>query len=119
MEHISHEQLAAMTEKGEKITLTVNGCLVFSPDVTPQDMEVVASLSYNGIVLIPGAAKGALSLKIKEANGLMGDPEELKTLTGLSIEDLVKQHIGGKDEEDGEDKNDGSTQINLGAYILI
>jgi hypothetical protein len=105
-----------MTEKGEKIALTVNGCLIFSPDVTPQDMEVVASLSYNGMVLIPGAVKGALSSKIKETNGFMGDSEELKNFTGLSVEELVKQHIGGKDENNNDD---GSTQINTGTYILI
>ncbi|MDR2617435.1 MAG: hypothetical protein LBC62_01070 [Treponema sp.] len=116
MEHISREQLAGMAEKGEKIALTVNGCVIFASDVTSQDMEAVASLSYNGIVMIPKAAKGALSSKIRAANGLMGDPEELKSLTGLSIENLIKQHTGGINEKN---ENDGSTQINTGMYILI
>jgi hypothetical protein len=88
-----------MVEKGEKIALTVNGCAIFSSDVSHQDMEAIASLSYGGMLLIPGAAKSALSSKIKKAEGFMGDSEELKTLTGFSVEELIKQYTGGKGEK--------------------
>ena len=109
-EQFSHSTLEASVKKGEKITLLVNGCLHFDKDVTHEDMECIASLSYNGTVLIPGTAKAALASKVKTGNGFMGDPDTLKELTGQSVKDLM-----GGEKSDG---NNGDTSINLGTYVL-
>ena len=106
-EQLSHGQLAAAAEKGEKITLLVNGCLLFEDDVTSEDTECIASLSYNGSVLVSGKTKAALASKVKTGNGFMGDASKLEELTGNSIKDIV-----------GNYKKEGSTMLNMGTYIL-
>jgi len=111
-EQFSHSQLEASVVKGEKLSLFVNGCLVFDKDVTAEDIECIAALSYNGTVLLPGQAKAALASKIKTGNGFMGDPAMLEELTGQSIKDFF---LGISGKPDG---NSGSTNINLGTYIL-
>ncbi|GHU15172.1 hypothetical protein FACS1894163_00970 [Spirochaetia bacterium] len=107
-EQFSHDQLRTMAERGDRLTITVNGCLLFADDVTADDMEAIAALSYNGMVLIPGVAKGALSAKIKGANGHMGDAETFQKLTGLSLEEMLNKQGGGPAEG-----------INAGTYTLI
>jgi hypothetical protein len=87
-----------LNKRGEKISLFVNGCLVFDNDVTAEDTECIASLSYNGKVLLPGQARAALASKVKIGNGFMGEPK-MKT-------------------EEEPDKKDGDTSINMGTYIL-
>ena len=111
-EQFSHSNLEASIKKGEKITLHVNGSLLFDEDVTPEDVECIASLSYNGPVIVSGPAKAALALKVKTGNGFMGDAAKLTELTGQSIKNL----FGGKSNGDSEDA--GVTAINLGTYIL-
>jgi hypothetical protein len=106
-EQLSHGQLAAAVEKGEKITLLVNGCLLFEDDVTSEDTECIASLSYNGSVLVSGQTKAALALKVKTGNGFMGDASKLEELKGNSIKDIVRNY-----------KKEGSTMLNMGTYIL-
>ena len=110
-EQFSHNSLDASVKKGEKITLQVNGCLLFDDDVTADDVECIASLSYNGTVLVSNQAKAALTSKVKTGNGFMGDPAMMKELTGQGIKDLM----GGKQLDD--DSKD--TRINMGNYILI
>jgi hypothetical protein len=111
-EQFSHGQLEASNGKGEKLSLFVNGCLVFDKDVTAEDIECIASLSYNGTVLLPAQARAALASKVKIGNGFMGDPAMMEELTGQSVKDLFQGKSG---EPDG---NSGSTSINLGTYIL-
>jgi hypothetical protein len=106
-EQFTHDQLRIMAEREDRLTITVNGCLLFADDVTADDMEAIAALSYNGVVLVPGAAKGALSSKIKDANGHMGDVASFEKLTGLSLEELMQEH-GGQ-----------AGGINAGTYVLI
>jgi len=106
-EQLSHGQLATAAEKGEKITLLINGCLLFEEDVTAEDTECIASLSYNGSVLVSGQTKAALASKVKTGNGFMGDASKLEELTGNSIKDIV-----------GNYKKEGSTMLNMGTYIL-
>ena len=111
-EQLSHSSLEAMIKKGEKLTITVNGCLLFDEGVTADDMEAIASLSYNGTVLVPGEAKAALAGKVKSGNGFMGDPETMKELTGQSLQEMISG-APSKEEDDSQD-----TSINMGTYIL-
>jgi hypothetical protein len=90
----------------------VNGCLLFDEDVKAEDIECIASLSYNGTVLALGPAKSALAQKVKTGNGFMGDPAMLETLTGKSIKDML-----GNSDHSPKDESKGSV-INLGTYIL-
>jgi hypothetical protein len=108
-EQFTHDQLKTMVERGERLTITVNGYLEFTEDVTADDMDAIAALSYNGMVVIPGSARGALSPKIKSANGNMGDAASLKKLTGLSPEELAEEQDGGA----------SAVRINSGVYTLI
>jgi hypothetical protein len=108
-QQFSHSQLAALVEKGEKITLQVNGGLIFDDDVTAEDAECIASLSYNGSVLVSDKVKAALASKVKTGNGFMGDPAKMEELTGHSIKDLAGN---SKKEEKGK------TTFNMGTYIL-
>ncbi|MDR1025325.1 MAG: hypothetical protein LBL56_06310, partial [Treponema sp.] len=78
--HWGHRQFADAA--GEKLTVKTNGCFQFDDDVTEEDLECIAALSYNGVVLIPHHLKSILSSKVKEANGFMGDPEDFKKTTG-------------------------------------
>jgi hypothetical protein len=94
-ESFSHEQLQVMVERGEQISINVEGCLLFPEDVTPEDMAAIASLSYDGMVLIPGKAKGALAPRVKNGNGLMIDLALVEQFTGKSLPDLIRQFTGG------------------------
>jgi len=111
-EQFSHSQLEASVRKGEKFSLFVNGCLVFDKDVTAEDIECITALSYNGTVLISGDAKAAITAKVKTGNGFMGDPAMMEELTGQSVKDLLQGNSGKSDEDSG------STDINIGTYIL-
>jgi hypothetical protein len=91
----------------EKLTVKVNGCLQFDDDVTEEDLEWIAALSYNGAVLLPRRLKSIAASKAKEANGFMGDPEDFEKMTGRSIKD----YAGGR-------KEDNETAVNTGSYIL-
>jgi hypothetical protein len=113
-ESLSHEQLAAVKAAGKKLDISVNGALFFGDDVTPDDMDAIGSLSYNGMVIISNEAKAGLAAKIKAANGLMGDPALIKMVTGESVEELVRRYREGRDSED-----DGWTTVNVGEYILV
>jgi len=105
-EQLSHGSFDAINKKGEKLTITVNGCLLIDKDVTSEDMDCIASISYNGTVLVPAHAKSSLASKVKEGNGFMGDPDTMKEITGQSIQEMI------------EPKNDKSTSINMGTYVL-
>lgn len=107
-EQLSHSMLETIIKKGGKITYLVNGCLLFDKDVTAEDMECIASLSYNGSIFIPAEVKSALALKVTTCNGFMGDPEILSELTGQSIKDLIGKVIG----------ESGDSTYNLATYIL-
>jgi hypothetical protein len=92
---------------GEKLTVKINGCLQFDDDVTEEDLECIAALSYNGAVLLPRRLKSILASKLKEANGFMGDPADFEKLTGRSINDYT------------DDQGQGNvTTVNTGSYIL-
>jgi len=108
-QQFSHSQLAALVEKGEKLTLQVNGGLIFDDDVTAEDAECIASLSYNGSVLVSDKVKAALASKVKTGNGFMGDPAKMEELTGHGVKDLAGN---SKKEEKGK------TTLNMGTYIL-
>lgn len=107
-EQFSHEQLAVLNQRGEKLNLIVNGSLVFDNDVTAEDVECILSLSYNGTVLVSGAAKGVLIPRVKQANGFMGDSEAFRELTGQSPKDMIEP----KQEDD-------SVSINMGNFFLL
>jgi hypothetical protein len=99
-QQFSHSQLAALVVKGEKLTLQVNGGLLFDDDVTAEDVECIAALSYNGSVLVSDKVKAALASKVKSGNGFMGDPS-------------VKDPAGNSKKEEK-----GKTTFNMGMYIL-
>ncbi|GHT95773.1 hypothetical protein FACS1894141_5000 [Spirochaetia bacterium] len=127
----SHEQLQIMVERKEQLSLRVDGCLYFADDVTPEDMAAIASLSYDGIVLIPGRAKGALMSRVKHADGLMVDPAFVQKMTGKTIPEIIQQYtgfnFGGGGNSNGANapqkpegrQNEEVMNINSGTYILI
>ncbi len=44
-----------MVDRGEKITLEINGFAVFGEDVTAEDMGgAIAALNCNGFLILPG-----------------------------------------------------------------
>jgi hypothetical protein len=106
----SHAQLAAINSAGEKISLVVNGCLVFDEDITEEDAACITSLSYNGAVLVPSGLRAALVSKVKAANGFMGDPADYEKLNGCG----ARENSAVPDEGDG-----GSRSINTGTFMLI
>ena len=105
---LSHSVLGA-SAKGSKITILVNGCLLFDKDVTAEDVECIASISYNGSILVSAEAKAALASKVKKGNGFMGDPDKLSELTGVAIRELIGKYTG---------ENSGDSAYNMGTYIL-
>ena len=108
LEQFSHSQLVSASGK-TKLTFLVNGCLFFDDDVTPEDIDNIASIYYNGAVLISGPAKSELGRKVKTGNGFMGDPALMEERAGISIKDFLSQ-------KDPDDPN--SSSINIGTYIL-
>ncbi|MDR2376095.1 MAG: hypothetical protein LBD96_06615 [Treponema sp.] len=103
---------------GEKLSVTVNGCLRFDDDVTAEDLDCIASLSCNGAVLLPSHLKGALAPRIKDANGFIGDDAEFEKMTGHKINDYAGGFMNG-DTEYEDPVKEGVTRINTGSYILI
>ena len=115
-EQFSHNQLAASSIAGEKITLRVNGCLHFNDDVTAEDIGCIASLSYNGTVLVSDRIKAALTSKVKTGNGFMGDPSSVSEMTGMNFRDMFKNPHNAEDNSQNSDE--GKVTLNLGTYIL-
>lgn len=109
-EMFSHDRLKTMTEKSDKITLSINGFVIFGQDVTAEDMEAIVSVSCNGFIVLPGAAQGALSQKTETINGFTVDMDSLQQMTGLSLPELV-QKIGAGQKS-------GSGNINTDIYML-
>jgi hypothetical protein len=107
----SRGQLAAMSSAGEKISVVVNGRLDFDEDISAEDAACIASLSYNGTVMVPAGVKAALASRVKEANGFMGDPADYEKLSGGGIRDFA-----GASPDNGDK---GSKSINTGTYMLI
>ncbi|MDR2535403.1 MAG: hypothetical protein LBD29_05140 [Treponema sp.] len=110
-EQLSHRQFMEYAQKGEKLILTINGCLLVDDDVSPEDIAWISSVTYNGIILISSSAKAGLAPKIKEGNGFMGDQAVFEQLTGKTLQDLVKEM--SPYQEDNVDS------INTGIYMLI
>ncbi|GHU76891.1 hypothetical protein FACS189461_4970 [Spirochaetia bacterium] len=115
-EQFSHNRLAPL--KDEKITLLVNGTLLFDEDVTAEDVECIASISYNGTVVAPDPAKAVLSSRVGEGNGMMGGSEFIEAMTGLSIQELMGGGHKHKHDEHADDDDD-SDSINCGDYFLM
>ncbi|MDR3336200.1 MAG: hypothetical protein LBT16_03250 [Treponema sp.] len=112
-EQFSHDQLQALVGRGEKLSVLVNGCLLFADDVSLEDMDCIATLSYNGMVLVPPtAAKAALSSRLGQANGAMLDTATLQAVTGKSLPELIARYSAGGSIGEG-------SQINTGTYLLM
>ena len=109
-ETFTHERLNAMVEKGEKITLTINGFAVFSENVTARDMDAIASVSCNGFIILPGAAQGALSQRTEAINGFTMDMESIRQMTGMTIQELSRNILGGAAA--------GGSNVNTDIYML-
>lgn len=105
----THAQMQAMLASGVKTTLRMNGCLRFTEDVTAEDIEAIEALYFNGTVLLPSAAKGALSARIRQTNTFMGNLGAMQELTDLPLEDMKKQMTG----------DESGSSINTGSYFLI
>ena len=125
-EEFSHALLQAMIQRGEKISVNVNGFLRFTDDVRPEDMECILSLSYNGMVIIPNEARSVLESRIKESNGVIAeDLESLKNFAksvGMRLP-FIREQIGefsGDEAAEGDagKVNDDVTHINAGTFVL-
>jgi hypothetical protein len=123
-EEFSHAMLQALIQRGEKISLKVNGFLRFTDDVRPEDMECILSLSCNGALIIPNEARGALGTRIKESNGVISESlESLKNFAksaGMQfpfIKERMGEFIGDEADEAGK-VDDDVTHINAGTFVL-
>ncbi len=101
----SHSRLKTMVERGERITLQINGFAVFPEDVTAQDMDAIASLSCNGFLILPGEAQGAVAQRTAQMNGFTVDIDTVKQMTGLSVQELMAK-LSGIDPTDGNFNTD-------------
>lgn len=110
-ETFSHERLKTMVDNGEKMTLSINGFAVFSKDVTPRDIEAIASLECNGFILLPGAAQGALSQCTEAINGFTMDYETAEQMTGMPPQELVESLMSGG--------STGNGNISTEVYMLV
>ncbi|MDR2932933.1 MAG: hypothetical protein LBV27_07480 [Oscillospiraceae bacterium] len=90
-ELISHERLNSLVERGEKLTMSINGFAVFAEDVTAGDMDAIAALSCNGFLVLPGEAHGALSARIGSVNGFISDIDVVRHITGLSFAEVAQK----------------------------
>ena len=90
----SHSRLKTMVERGERMTLQINGFAVFPEDVTAGDMDAIASLSCNGFLIMPGEAQGAVSQRTAQMNGFTVDIDTVKQMTGLSVQELMAKLSG-------------------------
>lgn len=109
-ETISHERLSTMVERGEKITLHINGFVLFADDVTASDMDAIASLSCNGFIIMPGEAQGAVAARTGSINGFMTDMASVEKMTGLTMQELIQKLAAGKM---------GAGNINADIYMLL
>ena len=108
-EYFSHERLKTMVDRGEKITLEINGFAVFGEDVTAEDMGAIAALNCNGFLILPGEAQGALDGKMSKINGFTMDSAAVQQMAGLSLEELIQKTIG---------KNFQGSNVNAEIYFL-
>ena len=106
-EILSHDCLDTMVKNGEKLTMSVDGFVIFSDDVTSGDMDAIASLHCNGFIIVPGAAQGALSQKIDGVNGFTIDSTGIQKMTGMDLQQIIEAFVAG---------NNGN--INTQVYLL-
>ena len=74
---INHDMLQSAINQGISYTFRVNGKLIFTEDVTVQDIDAISAIECNGAIIISGTARGALDSKIKSVNGAVGSMDEL------------------------------------------
>ena len=114
-----HEQCRTAIRQGLTYTLNVDGTLYFMQDVTPEDMQAIASIRCNGVISAPDAARGALDSKLKHFNGVIVDLDAmLRKFYGedfslgenpiAAIQRLVREIQGGE----------GGSIINTGSFKL-
>jgi hypothetical protein len=115
-QQFGHGQFTGSASPGEKIALVIHGCLLFDDDVTAEDVACIVSITYHGTVLASPAVQAALTPKVKEAHGFMGDSALIEKVTGQTLQELIAGHFGGKPEEPGAPD---TATINSGVYILI
>jgi hypothetical protein len=108
MERFSHAQLAATNQRGEKLSLVVNGSLVFDDDVRAEDAACIVSLSVNGAFFASGEVKAVLEPRVKKMNGFMGSSADFPGLSGFSPADAP-----------GLAADSPVETINTGKYFLI
>lgn len=100
-EQITHEELHQAVASGIKYTLNINGHLSFSDDVMPDDIEAISAIYINGAVIVPAAAKAALSTRVKKCNGYLGSSSK-------TVEHLTQKIIAGD-----------FSNINTNTYFLV
>jgi hypothetical protein len=118
-EEFTHAQLQMMVQRGEKISVKLNGFLRFTDDVTPEDMECIRSLSCDGMVIIPNEARGALGSRIKASNGIIIDSlDSLKHFVESGgVQFPFIKNIMGEFMGEGE-ADEAVTHINTGTFVL-
>ena len=79
-------------------------------DVTARDMDAIASVSCNGFIILPGAAQGALSQRTEAINGFTMDMESIRQMTGMTIQELSRNILGGAAA--------GGSNVNTDIYML-
>ncbi|GHV32639.1 hypothetical protein FACS18949_04180 [Clostridia bacterium] len=95
---LSHAALRTAAERGIQYTLEVNGMLTFADDVTPDDLDCILALDYNGAIVAADSISGVLQGKVGEGNGTF-----LRNLP---------ERLAPKDDEN-------TSNINMGSYIVI
>ena len=100
-EQITHEELQQAVASSIKFTLDINGHLSFSDDVTTDDIEAISAIYINGAVIVPAAAKAALSTRVKKCNGYLGSSSK-------TVEQLTQKIMAGD-----------FSNINTNTYFLV
>ena len=93
-EKITHGQLDAAKTAGLQYTLIINGVVEFTEDVTKDDLDCIAAVSYNGVIKMPDQIIPFFKSKVIEANGLL---ESLKKEEVKEAEDVNKYNINVAD----------------------
>ena len=62
---INHEMLQNAINQGVIYTIRVNGKLIITDDVKPEDLEAIISLVCNGILVIKADLRNALEIQVK------------------------------------------------------
>jgi hypothetical protein len=82
---INHDMLKTAIEQSIIYTIRANGELIFTDDVTVQDIDAISAVECKGKLIVSGNVRGALDSKIKDMNGVIGSADEIDKETEKEV----------------------------------